>query len=164
MSATFGNVPQSLIAEMGECVEEDVHVPRCAPDPPLRKALRRRMLSSVGDTHHLAPENRMPKFLMEASYTMEGAKGLASEGGSSRRKTVEETVKGLRGTLEAFYYAFGSSDVILIVDLQDAVTAAAVSLAINQTGAVRLKSTVLMTAEEMDQAAKKAVSYRAPGK
>lgn len=105
----------------------------------------------------------MPKFLMEASYTAEGAKGLAREGGSSRRKTVEETVKGLKGSLEAFYYAFGSSDVLLIVDLPDAVTAAAVSLAINQTGAVHLKSTVLMTAEEMDQAAKKSVSYRSPG-
>jgi uncharacterized protein with GYD domain len=106
----------------------------------------------------------MPKFLMEASYTAEGAKGLAREGGSSRRKTVEETVKSLHGTLETFYYAFGSSDVILIVDLPDAATAAAVSLAINQTGAVRARSTVLFTAEEMDQAAKKAVSYRSPGK
>jgi uncharacterized protein with GYD domain len=76
----------------------------------------------------------MPKFLMEASYTVEGAKGLAREGGSGRRKTVDETVKSLRGSLESFYYAFGSSDVVLIVDLPDAVTAAAVSLAINQTG------------------------------
>jgi uncharacterized protein with GYD domain len=78
----------------------------------------------------------MPKYLMEASYTAEGAKGLAKEGGSSRRKTVEETVKSLRGTVDAFYYAFGTSDVYLIVDLPDAVTAAAVSLAINATGAV----------------------------
>jgi uncharacterized protein with GYD domain len=106
----------------------------------------------------------MPKYLMEASYTAEGARGLAKEGGSSRRKTVEETVKSLKGSVEAFYYAFGSSDVVLIVDLPDAVTAAAVSLAINQTGSVQLKSTVLMSPEEMDQAAKKAVSYRAPGK
>lgn len=106
----------------------------------------------------------MPKFLIEACYTADGAKGLAREGGSSRRKTVEETVKGLQGKLETFYYAFGSSDVILIVDLPDAVTAAALSLAINQTGAVQAKSTVLMTAEEMDQAAKKSVSYRSPGK
>jgi uncharacterized protein with GYD domain len=106
----------------------------------------------------------MPKYLMEASYTAEGAKGLAREGGSSRRKTVEEMVKGLQGTLEAFYYAFGASDVFLIVDMPDAVTAAAVSLAINQTGAVQLKSHVLMTPEEMDQAAKKSVNYRAPGK
>jgi uncharacterized protein with GYD domain len=122
------------------------------------------MLCPRSDESSSGREGQMPKFLMEASYTTEGAKGLAQEGGSSRRNTVEETVKALRGSLEAFYYAFGSSDVILIVDLPDAVTAAAVSLAINQTGAVQLKSTVLMTAEEMDQAAKKVVSYRPPGK
>jgi uncharacterized protein with GYD domain len=106
----------------------------------------------------------MPKYLMEASYTAEGVKGLAREGGSSRRKTVEEMVNGLHGKLEAFYYAFGTSDVFLIVDVPDAVTAAAISLAVNQSGAVQLKSYVLMTPEEMDQAAKKAVSYRPPGK
>lgn len=106
----------------------------------------------------------MPKYLMEASYTADGAKGLAKEGGSSRRKTVEDMVKGMQGRLEAFYYAFGGSDVYLIVDLPDAVTAAAISLAVNQTGAVQLKTIILMTAEEMDQAAKKTVAYRPPGK
>jgi uncharacterized protein with GYD domain len=106
----------------------------------------------------------MPKFLMEASYTAEGAKGLAREGGSSRRKTVEEMVKALHGTVEAFYFAFGTSDVFLIVDVPDVATAAGVSLAINQTGAVQLKSQLLISPEEMDQAAKKSVSYRAPGK
>lgn len=106
----------------------------------------------------------MPKYLMEASYTADGVKGLAKEGGSSRRKTIEELVTGLHGKLEAFYYAFGGSDVLLIVDLPDAVTAAAISLAVNQSGAVQLRSTVLMTVEEMDQAAKKSVAYRPPGK
>ncbi len=106
----------------------------------------------------------MPKYLMEASYTAEGAKGLAREGGSSRRRTIEDLVKSLNGNLEAFYYAFGPSDVFLIVDVPDAVTAAAVSLAVNQSGAVHLKSHALITPEEMDQAAKKSVSYRAPGK
>ena len=106
----------------------------------------------------------MPKYLMEASYTAEGAKGLAKEGGSSRRKTVEDMVKGMQGRLEAFYYAFGGSDVYLIADLPDAATAAALSLAVNQSGAVQLKTIVLMTAEEMDQAAKKTVAYRPPGK
>lgn len=106
----------------------------------------------------------MPKYLMEASYTAEGVKGLAREGGSSRRKSVEEMVKGLHGKLEALYYAFGASDVFLIVDVPDAVTAAAISLAVNQSGAVQLKTYVLMTPEEIDQAAKKAVSYRPPGK
>jgi len=106
----------------------------------------------------------MPKYLMEASYTADGAKGLAKEGGSTRRKTVEDLVTGLQGRVEAFYYAFGGSDVYLIVDLPDAVTAAAVSLAVNQSGAVQLKTIILMTAEEMDQAAKKTVAYRPPGK
>jgi uncharacterized protein with GYD domain len=106
----------------------------------------------------------MPKYLMEASYTADGTKGLAKEGGSSRRKTVEDLVTGLHGRLEAFYYAFGGSDVYLIVDLPDAVMAAAVSLAVNQSGAVQLKTIILMTAEEMDQAAKKTVAYRPPGK
>jgi uncharacterized protein with GYD domain len=106
----------------------------------------------------------MPKYLMEASYTAEGTKGLQREGGSSRRKKVEETVKEMHGKLEAFYYAFGTSDVFLIVDLPDAVTAAALSLAVNQSGAVHLKTHVLMTPEEMDQASKKSVNYRAPEK
>ena len=106
----------------------------------------------------------MPKYLMEASYTAEGAKGLVREGGSSRRKKVEEMVKELHGKLEAFYYAFGTSDVFLIVDVPDAVTAAAISLAVNQSGAVHLRTHVLMTPEEMDQASKKSVNYRVPGK
>jgi uncharacterized protein with GYD domain len=106
----------------------------------------------------------MPKYLLEASYTADGAKGLAKEGGSSRKTMVEGMVKSLNGKLEAFYYAFGAADVYLIVDLPDAVTATALSLAVNQSGAVQLKTTVLMSVEEMDQAAKKSVSYRAPGK
>jgi len=106
----------------------------------------------------------MPKYLMEASYTAEGTKGLVREGGSSRRKKVEEMIKELHGKLEAFYYAFGTSDVFLIVDVPDAVTAAAISLAVNQSGAVHLRTHVLMTPEEMDQASKKSVNYRVPGK
>jgi uncharacterized protein with GYD domain len=106
----------------------------------------------------------MPKYLMEASYSAEGAKGLTKEGGSSRRKTIDDLVKSLQGRLEAFYYSFGGSDVYLIVDLPDAVTVAAVSLAVNSSGAVRMKTIVLMTVEEMDQAAQKSVAYRPPGK
>lgn len=106
----------------------------------------------------------MPKYLYQASYTAEGTKGLLKEGGSKRRAAVEEVTKALGGKLEAFYYAFGDSDVFVIVDAPDAASAAAVSLAVNASGAVRLKTTVLLTPEEMDHAAKKNVTYRAPGK
>jgi uncharacterized protein with GYD domain len=106
----------------------------------------------------------MPKFLLEASFTAEGTKGLVKEGGTSRRKKVEEMVKELHGKLEAFYFAFGTSDVFLIIDVPDAVTAAAISLTVNQSGAVHVKTHVLMTPEEMDQASKKPVNYQPPGK
>ena len=73
-------------------------------------------------------------------------------------------MKSLGGSVEAFYYAFGETDVYVIVDAPDNATAAAVSLAVSASGAVALKTTPLLTPEEIDQAARKTVEYRAPGK
>ena len=105
----------------------------------------------------------MPKYLLQASYTAEGAKGLAKAGGSSRRAAVDEVLKSVGGKLEVFYFAFGESDAYVIFEAPDAVACAAVSLAVNASGAVRSKTTVLLTTDEMDQAAKKTVRYRPPG-
>jgi len=105
----------------------------------------------------------MPKYFFQASYTAEGAKGLLKDGGSKRRAMVEGLIKGLGGKLESFYYAFGETDVLGVVDLPDHVSIAALSLAVNASGAVNLKITVLLTPEEIDQAAKKTVPYRPPG-
>ncbi len=105
----------------------------------------------------------MPKYLFQASYTAEGAKGLLKDGGSKRRAAVEEFTKSLKGKVEAFYFAFGEPDVFLIVDLPDNASAAAASLTIGASGAVHIKTTVLLTADEIDKAAKKAVTYRSPG-
>jgi uncharacterized protein with GYD domain len=106
----------------------------------------------------------MAKYLLQASYTAEGAKGLLKDGGTKRRAAVEETVKGLGGKLDATYFALGEHDAYVIVDLPDHVALTAVSLAVNASGAVRVKTTVLMTPEEVDQAVRKTVKYRAPGK
>lgn len=105
----------------------------------------------------------MAKFLIKASYTSEGTKGLLKEGGSSRKASVDKMIKGLGGTLEAFYFAFGETDVYLICDLPNSVTAAALGLAINASGAVTASTVSLLTVEEIDQACKKSVAYRAPG-
>ena len=86
------------------------------------------------------------------------------EGGSKRKAMVEEMTKAAGGKIEAFYYAFGDSDVYLIVDAPDQATVAAISMAVNASGAVTLKTTVLLTPQEVDQAAKKLVKYRSPGK
>jgi uncharacterized protein with GYD domain len=77
---------------------------------------------------------------------------------------MTELVKKMGGTVEAFYFAFGQADFFVIVDLPDAASAAALSLAVAQAGAVAMKTHVLLTPEELDQASKKAVGYRAPGR
>src|SRR5579863_9778978 len=106
----------------------------------------------------------MPKYLIRANYTAEGTKGLVkSGGGTARRAAVQEMLRPAGGEIEAFYYALGEDDVYVIAQLPDNVSAAAVSLAVNASGAVNLKTTVLLTPEEIDQAARKSVNYRAPG-
>ena len=80
-----------------------------------------------------------------------------------RRAVVEELVKGIGGRLEGFYFAFGDTDAYIIIDAPDSVGIIAASLAVNAAGAVSAKTTVLISAEEMDQATKKTVSYRPPG-
>ena len=67
------------------------------------------------------------------------------------------------GTLEVCYFAFGDDDFFIIVDMADNVDATAVSLIVNATGAVKARTIVLITPEEVDQATKKTVNYRPPG-
>jgi len=105
----------------------------------------------------------MPKYLFQANYVGEGVKGLLKEGGSSRRAAVEKAAQSLGGKLEAFYYAFGDTDAYVVVDLPDNATATALALTVNSSGATVVKTTVLMTPEDVDAAVKKSPSYRAPG-
>lgn len=105
----------------------------------------------------------MAKYLLEAHYTAAGAKGLATEGGTGRRSAIAKMLEGLGGKLETFYYAFGDVDAYVIVDVPDAITAAAVALAVNQSVGATVKTVVLITPEDMDKAGKKAVDYRPPG-
>ncbi len=105
----------------------------------------------------------MPKYLFSASLTESGLNGVLKEGGTSREAALRETAASVGGTLEAFYFAFGEDDVYLIVDLPDASAAAALAMNTTASGAVQVRTTVLITPEEMDQASKTKVSYRPPG-
>jgi len=106
----------------------------------------------------------MPKFLVEASYTPEGLKGLLKDGGTGRRAAVEAAVKSLGGKVDGFYFAFGKHDTLVVLDVPDNVSAAALALAVNASGGAVTRTTTLLTPEEVDQAVKKTVQYRAPGK
>ena len=101
---------------------------------------------------------------MVATYTAEGAKGVLKDGGSKRRQAAEAALKSVGGKVDSFYFAFGENDVYAVVDAPDNVSVAAASLTIGASGAVRTKTIVLLTPEEVDQAVKKAPSYQAPGR
>ena len=106
----------------------------------------------------------MAKYLIMASYTAEGAKGLLKDGGTKRRQAADQAIKSAGGKLEAFYFAFGDTDAIVIIDAPDHATVASASMAINASGAVRTKTVVLLTPEEIDQATKKGTTYSPPGR
>jgi uncharacterized protein with GYD domain len=106
----------------------------------------------------------MAKYLLQGSYTAEGSKGLLKDGGSKRRAAAKTLVESLGGKIECLYFAFGETDVLAIVDMPDSASAAAASLTIGASGGLTGKLTVLLTPEEIDQAAKKSGTYTPPGR
>jgi uncharacterized protein with GYD domain len=105
----------------------------------------------------------MPKYMIQGTFTQHGTKGLIEDGGTKRREAVNVAISSVGGTLEAFYFAFGGDDVVILCDLPTNASAAALSLAAAATGAFKPKMTVLLTPEEMDTATKTTIDYRAPG-
>ncbi|MEV8635638.1 GYD domain-containing protein [Streptosporangium sp. NPDC051023] len=105
----------------------------------------------------------MPKYLIQASYTVDGLKGVLRDGGNARRQAVERMVESASGRVEQMYFAFGEPDVYLIVDLPSNVASAAVGLTVSAAGGVRTRTVVLLTPEEIDEASRQEVEYRAPG-
>jgi uncharacterized protein with GYD domain len=105
----------------------------------------------------------MPKYLAKGTYNAEGTKGVLKDGGTKRRQVLEQAVQSLGGKLEVLYFAFGDTDIYAIVDLPDQISAVAASLIINASGAAKATYTVLITPEEVDEAAKRTMDYRPPG-
>lgn len=105
----------------------------------------------------------MPKYLVQASYTAEGIKGLTADKPSGRKAAVARAIESLGGKLECFYFAFGESDVIGVMDVPDNGVAARFALQIAGSGQLRGKTTPLLTAEELDKALTQTADYRAPG-
>jgi uncharacterized protein with GYD domain len=105
----------------------------------------------------------MPTYLISGSYTAQGAKGVAAEGGSARVEAVRKLAASLGGSVESFYFAFGSDDFFVTMDMPDNASVTAASLLVGQSGAANVRCTVLLTADEVDRAAKLGGTYRAPG-
>jgi uncharacterized protein with GYD domain len=106
----------------------------------------------------------MPKYLVEATYSAEGLKGLQRDKASGRKQAVTQAVESLGGKIDAIYFALGERDVIVIVDMPDIISGTALAVSASASGLVRTRTTPLLTVEEADRALSKAVEFRAPGR
>jgi uncharacterized protein with GYD domain len=106
----------------------------------------------------------MAKYLAIASYTADGLRELAAHGASARIEASKKLVADAGGSIESFYYAFGSDDVFIVCDLPDNVAAAATAIAAGASGVVVSRMVPLLTAEEIDQAASKHLRLAGAGR
>ena len=105
----------------------------------------------------------MPKYLVQGSYTDQGLKGLLKEGGSKRQAVGQQLAKEMGGKLEAFYFAFGSDDFVIILDLPSNMEMAATAIVAQASGTVKSRVTVLVRLpEDVDQAVQRKVEFRPP--
>jgi uncharacterized protein with GYD domain len=105
----------------------------------------------------------MAKYLITANYTAQGMDGVRAGGAKARVDAVSGMLEAMGGRLESFYFAFGDTDVFATAEVPDDESAAAVAIAINSTGAVSVRTTKLLTVEQVDDALGRTVNYRAPG-
>lgn len=105
----------------------------------------------------------MGTYMYEVSYTQSGIQGVVKEGGSSRANFIGKLIEGAGGTMRSFHFAFGDRDVIIIADFPDHASAASIPIAASASGAVSVKTTVLLDPETIDAAAQRDTGYRPPG-
>ncbi len=106
----------------------------------------------------------MPKYLMQASFSSEGLKGLQKDKASGRRDAIARALESVGGRLDALYFSLGEYDDVLIIDAPDIESIAAFCVQVNASGLLRTRTTALLTVEEADRALAKTVAYRAPGR
>jgi uncharacterized protein with GYD domain len=106
----------------------------------------------------------MAKYLAKVKYTApQGIEGLLKGGGSARVKAATELIESLGGKVESFYFALGDVDAYVTLDMPDAASGVAASLTVGAGGGATTEIVQLITAAEVDEAAKKSPVYRAPG-
>jgi len=106
----------------------------------------------------------MPKFLIKATYTAEGLKGLQKDKASGREKAIAAACVAAGGKLDASYYALGDDDAFFVVDVPSHLQAAAFRVMVGASGMADTRTVPLLTVAEMDEAlSKDTTKYRPPG-
>mgnify|MGYP001212060073 CR=1 FL=1 len=103
------------------------------------------------------------KYLIHAKYSASGVSGVLKSGGTARKNAVEKMLNDLGGKLESFYYTINPDIAYAICEVKDDISGAAMSMHVDATGMVDISVIPLLSPEEIDQASKLAVHYRAPG-
>ena len=98
----------------------------------------------------------MPFFLHQVSYTPETLARLIANP-QDRFEAVRGPIEKLGGKIKDSYFAFGQHDAVMITEMPDNVSAAAIALAFAAGGALRnCQTTALMTNVEALDAMRKA--------
>lgn len=98
----------------------------------------------------------MPTYLHQVAYSREGWQALLTHP-QDRIEAVRPAIEHLGGKIKNAWFAFGDYDVVVVTEMPDNISAAAISIAFAGGGACKaVHTTPLLTAEEAVQAMKKA--------
>jgi uncharacterized protein with GYD domain len=90
----------------------------------------------------------MPSFMVQVSYTSEALAALIAKP-QDRTEMVKKVAKKLGGKIQGAWLAFGDYDLVLVMEMPDNVSAAAIALASAGGGSCKaVKTTPLLTIEE----------------
>ena len=106
----------------------------------------------------------MPRYMYSGNYTEKGAAGLLKDGGKARYDEAERIANAMGGTLHGYYWAYGSMDFFMIMDIPSQAMAIKFSLHVGASGVFNGKLTPLISVDEMDEATSTELpSMRLPG-
>lgn len=100
----------------------------------------------------------MSPYLFEVAYNADGWAALLKNP-QNRIEAVRPAIEQLGGRVIGAWYAFGDADIVLVAEMPDNVSAAALSLAFAAGGVLRsTRTTVLIPPEDAVQAMRKAAA------
>ena len=98
----------------------------------------------------------MPHYLQQVAYSREGWEALVANP-QNRIEAVRPVIEKLGGKIESAWFSFGDHDIVVITEMPDNVSVAAIAMAFAAGGACKsVQTTPLISPDEALQAARKA--------
>lgn len=98
----------------------------------------------------------MPHYLQQVAYSTEGWEALVANP-QNRIDAVRPAIEKLGGKIESAWFSFGDYDIVVITEMPDNISAAAIAMAFAAGGACKsVQTTPLISPEQAGQALRKA--------